>query len=191
MFLITNRKLVNKEKYFKTIEEASKYGLRNIILREKDLSKEEMIKLYYEIKRRVNKETKIIINSNILAVKILREDSIHLSFEDFKKNLKELNFLKVGVSVHSLLEAIEAYNLGANYILVSPIFKTKCKEGVIPKGPDFIKQIKERVNCKIIALGGINSKNFKEVLNSGAYDFATMSLLFESLNVKETLESFK
>ncbi len=35
MFLITNRKLVNRKRYFNTIEEAGKYGVKNIILREK------------------------------------------------------------------------------------------------------------------------------------------------------------
>ncbi len=34
MFLITNRKLVNRERYFNTIEEAGKYGVKNIIERE-------------------------------------------------------------------------------------------------------------------------------------------------------------
>ena len=50
MFLITNRKLVNKEKYFNTIEEAGKYGVKNIILREKDLSTEKLIEVYIKIK---------------------------------------------------------------------------------------------------------------------------------------------
>ncbi len=69
MFLITNRKLVNREKYFNTIEEAGKYGVKNIILREKDLSTEELIEVYIKIKELVPEETNIIINSNIEANK--------------------------------------------------------------------------------------------------------------------------
>lgn len=191
MFLITNRKLVNREKYFNAIEEAGKYGVKNIILREKDLSTEELIEIYIKIRDLVPEETNIIINSNIEATRILKEKFIHLSFNDFKRNLEEIKSLQVGVSVHSILEAIEADRLGASYILVSPIFETQCKKGVIPKGSSFIKEIKEKVNCKVIALGGINELNFKEVLWAGADDFACMSLLFMSNNIKKSLDTFK
>ena len=191
MFLITNRKLVNREKYFNTIEEAGKYGVKNIILREKDLSTEKLIEIYIKIRELVPEETNIIINSNIEAAKILKEKFIHLSFKDFKKNLEEVKSLQVGVSVHSILEALEADRLGASYILVSPIFETQCKKDVTPKGIDFIKEIKEKVNCKVIALGGINELNFKEVLEASADDFACMSLLFMSNNIKKCLDTFK
>ncbi|WP_415331082.1 thiamine phosphate synthase [Clostridium perfringens] len=191
MFLITNRKLVNREKYFNTIEEAGKYGVKNIILREKDLNTEELIEVYIKIRELVPEETNIIINSNIEAARILKEKFIHLSFKDFKRNLEEVKSLQVGVSVHSILEALEADRLGASYILVSPIFETQCKKDVTPKGINFIKEIKEKVNCKVIALGGINEHNFKEVLGAGAGDFACMSLLFMSNNIKKCLDTFK
>lgn len=191
MFLITNRKLVNRKRYFNTIEEAGKYGVKNIILREKDLSTEELIEVYIKIRDLVPEETNIIINSNIEAARILKEKFIHLSFNDFKRNLEEVKSLEVGVSVHSILEAIEADRLGASYILVSPIFETQCKKDVTPKGINFIKEINEKVNCKVIALGGINEHNFKEVLGAGAGDFACMSLLFMSNNIKKCLDTFK
>lgn len=191
MFLITNRNLVNRERYFNTIEEASKYGVKNIILREKDLSTEELIDIYIKIKELVTEETNIIINSNIEVARILKTKFIHLSFNDFKRNLEEIKSLEVGVSVHSVLEAFEADRLGAKYILVSPIFETQCKKDAIPKGSRFIKEIKEKVNCKVVALGGINEYNFKEVLKAGADDFACMSLLFMSNNIKKCLDTFK
>ena len=72
-----------------------------------------------------------------------------------------------------------------NIILLSGPDKTKYFSKEISK------EIKEKVNCKVIALGGINELNFKEVLGAGADDFACMSLLFMSNNIKKSLDTFK
>ncbi|MGM9964680.1 MAG: thiamine phosphate synthase, partial [Clostridium sp.] len=94
----------------------------------------------------------------------------------------------VGVSVHSLEEAIYADENGADFILVSHIFATKCKEGLKPKGVDYIKEVKAKVSCKVVALGGINTENYNEVIKAGADGIAIMSLLFESKNIHETIK---
>lgn len=47
------------------------------------------------------------------------------------------------------------------------------------------------IKCTVVALGGINELNFKEVLGAGADDFACMSLLFMSNNIKKSLDTFK
>jgi thiamine-phosphate pyrophosphorylase len=88
------------------------------------------------------------------------------------------------VSVHSLEEGIEADKRGADYILASHIFPTKCKEDLPPKGVGFIKDLAQHVTCKIVALGGINEKNYKEVIESGAHAIALMSYFFLNENLK-------
>ncbi|WP_263331195.1 thiamine phosphate synthase [Paraclostridium sp. AKS73] len=61
MYLITNRHLCNEKRYLEVLEESSFNGIENIILREKDLKNDELKKLYFKTRERVNKETKIII----------------------------------------------------------------------------------------------------------------------------------
>ncbi|MGL4773542.1 MAG: thiamine phosphate synthase [Clostridium sp.] len=182
IYLITNRHLVSKERYLKVIEEASLGGVEIIILREKDLDERELEKIFWEIKERVLDSTKIIINSNIECAKRVKAYGIHLPFNDFLSYENNGDFV-VGVSIHTLQEGIEAYKRGANYILASNIYETRCKEGVKGKGIEFIKELKKNIKIPIIALGGINNSNCKEVIDAKADGVGVMSYLFNSKNV--------
>lgn len=188
IYLITNRNLVSKEKYYKTIIEASKAGIDKIILREKDLNDRLYKELYYNIKSLVLDDIEIIINSKKDVFNGVRGSTIHLPFKDFME-LESVEGM-VGVSIHSVEEAIIADKKGAAYVLASHIFETKCKEGLKPKGVEFIKDLRKNINCKIIALGGINTENYKDVVKAGADGIAIMSLLFLNDNVKDIIKKF-
>lgn len=187
IYLITNRYLVSSEKYFLTIKEAAEYDNLKIILREKDLNDHEYKELYLKIKEMIP-EKEIIINSKVNVLKDVKEKSIQLSFNDFIILGKVAE--KVGVSVHSVEEAIIADQKGADYLLVSHIFETSCKKGLPPKGIKLIQEVKAKVKCKVIALGGINAENFYDTIAAGADGIAIMSLLFYSDSIKAQIEKF-
>ena len=175
IYFITNRSLVNEEKYFEVIKKVSTYPNIRIILREKDLSDKAYEELYYKVKE-LAPNSEIIINSKLKVFRKVNEEIIQLSFNDFM-SLGEFDY-NVGVSVHTVEEGILAYNKGAKYLLASHIFETKCKEGLEPKGIQFISKLREHVNCEIIALGGINCDNYINVIEAGANGIAVMSLFY-------------
>lgn len=188
IYLITNRNLVSEEKYYKTIVEASKAGIDKVILREKDLNSHKYKQLYYNVKSVLSDDTELIINSKKDVFNEVGGSIIHLTF----KNFMELESVEgmIGVSIHSVEEAIMADKKGATYILASHIFETKCKEGLKPKGVEFIKDLRKNISCKIIALGGINTENYKDIIKAGADGIAIMSLLFLNDNVKDIIKKF-
>ncbi|KMT23216.1 thiamine phosphate synthase [Clostridium cylindrosporum] len=187
IYLITNRHLVSEKRYIEVLKQASDSGVKRIILREKDLSTCNLEKLYYKIKHTISEETKIIINSNIECAKKVGAFGIHLTFNDFL-NYKLTNNFIVGVSVHTLEEAIIANKKGASYILASNVYATKCKKGVEGKGVEFIREIAHRVDTKVIALGGITRYNFREVYDAGANGIGIMSEIMQSNNVKDLID---
>jgi len=191
IYLITNRHLVSEEKYFKTLQDASLAGVDRIILREKDLNDEKLERLYYKIKALVSDNTEIIINSNIKVFKKVEEKTLHLPFKDFMKFNSEKKVIRAGVSIHSVEEGIRANKEGCNYILASHIFPTKCKEGLEPKGVEFIRELKKVVTCPIIALGGISTENASKVIEAGADGIALMSTFFYCEDVYGLVRSLK
>lgn len=168
---ITNRKLC-----FDLLEQIKKLDnsdYSHIILREKDLTLNEYTAL---AKKAVEISPKIILHYYTDSCEILNYKKIHLPFYIFKKEIKRLdNFDIVGVSIHSIDEALEAETLGASYITASHIFETKCKEGLAPKGLKWLEDVCSSVNIPVYALGGINEKNAQSCINSGAFGVCMMS----------------
>lgn len=189
LFLITNRKIVKNNDFYEVIKKAIEGGVDSLILREKDLSSEELENVGNKIKRiideysnedkRGNKKPQLIINGNRKVAEKIGADGYHLGFRDFIESKRTFKGL-LGASVHNVDEAVVAEQKGANYVLASHIFPTKCKEGLEPKGIKFIEEIKSKVSIPVIALGGINQGNAKRVMDYGADGVAVMSYIMSS-----------
>jgi len=156
-----------------------------VIIREKDLSPERLIKLASSINTAVkheNPDVKVILNSDFKAALELKLDGVHfpeifLNTDTFNQVLYELhgNGMMVGVSTHSLESAKVAMYLQADYITFSPIFHTKSKEHYgDPQGIEKLLECAQSINIPVYALGGIDETNEKEVMEAGAKGVAAI-----------------
>ncbi|MGL5066457.1 MAG: thiamine phosphate synthase [Sarcina sp.] len=189
--LITNRNLVDSDQeYFRVIEEAIKAGIDHIILREKELLYEVVLNYGVKIKEMIgSRDTKLFINSMHQMKNDIEDIGVHLPYNMFLK--LDDRSLNCGVSVHNIEEAVNAYKLGALYVLCSNIYETNCKKGLKGKGLSFIEDIKKIVPIKVIALGGINLSNYKDVLDSGADGIAIMSDIMKSKDTYGLVSEYK
>ena len=196
--IISNRKLCENENLEKQIEKISsayekKMILENfeivaLTLREKDLDKNEYLKLIEEIypicqKYKIN----LILHQNydLNLDDKYNIEGIHLSYDIFKslnENIKvELikKYKRIGVSIHSLDEAKEVENLGVSYIVAGHIFETDCKKGLEPRGLKFVEDLSSTLTIPIFAIGGIDEKNSQSVIDSGAFSVCMMSSMMK------------
>ena len=196
--IISNRKLCENENLEKQIEKIfsayeKKIILKNfdivaLTLREKDLDKNEYLKLIEKIypicqKYKIN----LILHQNydLNLDDKYKIDGIHLSYSIFKslnQNIKaELikKYKRIGVSIHSLEEAKDVESLGASYVIAGHIFKTDCKKGLEPRGLKFIEDLSSALTIPIFAIGGIDEKNSLSVINNGAFSICMMSTLMK------------
>lgn len=168
---ITNRKLCPD--LLEQIKKLENTDYDYIILREKDLHYTEYLSL---AEKAIKISNKIILHNFVQASIDLNYKKIHLPLEVFKKEIPNIKDYKlIGVSTHNIAEAKEAELLGANYITASPIFKTKCKEDVEPKGLYWLKDVCLSVSIPVYALGGINEINAKSCIEYKAEGVCMMS----------------
>lgn len=164
---ITNRKLC-KDDFFERLKRLSlDESIKYFILREKDLNFQEYINLANKVKPIL--KDKLILHSYFEACKELNINRLHLPLYKLTENPKiKQNISLLGVSVHSLDEALKAQNLGADYIIAGHIFNTACKPDLPARGLEFLQNISKNVDIPVYAIGGINPQNEHLVLNSGA-----------------------
>lgn len=178
LICVTNRKLC-KDDFLNRINKIAKEKPYGIMLREKDLSLEE----YEDLARRVKKicddnKVSLIINEKIEVALKMNLSNIHLSMADLRRYKDKIHeFTNIGASVHSLIEAKEAQELGATYIIAGHIFPTDCKKGVPPRGISFLKEVCNIVSIPVFAIGGITEEKVTDVINAGAKGVCVMSAL--------------
>lgn len=81
----------------------------------------------------------------------------------------------IGVSAHSLDEARDAERGGADYVTLSPIFRSESKPGYGPAlGPDGLAAVAAAVGIPVIALGGIDESTIADCVRAGAAGVAVM-----------------
>lgn len=181
---ISNRSLT--EDYFSQIEKIASLNIP-IVLREKDLSKEE----YTFLAKKVLKITdNVILHTYIETAIELNHRKIHLPMH-LLSTCDMSKFDMVGVSVHSLDEAIKAQSMGAAYITAGHIFATDCKKDLKPRGIDFLREICNTVNIPVFAIGGITPQNAPLIFNSGASGICLMSSIMKAENLEGLIEEFR
>lgn len=188
VYLITNRSLCEEHKYLEIVKKSIEYGIDRIILREKDLDDKSLYSIGKKIKGYMDgSKCKLIVNSNFMVAKELNAYGIQLSYSTFKDSMEIIpkSIRTIGVSIHSIEEAISAEKLGASYLLCSNIYETECKMGLQGKGTEFIKNLKCTVNIPIVALGGINLENVQDVWKAKADGVAVMSLIMKTKDKRE------
>ena len=196
--IISNRKLCENENLEKQIEKIFSAYQRKIILenfeivsltlREKDLNKNKYLKLVekiYPICQKYRIDLILHQNYDLRLDNKYNIKGLHLSYNTFKslnKNIREeliRKYKKIGVSIHSVDEAKEVENLGANYVVAGHIFKTDCKKDLEPRGLKFIQELSLILTIPIFAIGRINQENSHLVINSGAFGVCMMSSLMK------------
>ncbi len=195
LYLITDRKRITRYASLITaVREALKGGVKAIQLREKDLGTRDLLRLAYKIRELTRRyKAKLFINDRLDIALAVGADGIHLTQQSapvyaVRRVIDTSRFL-IGVSTHSLKEAEEAENGGADFITLGPIFRTpsKLKYGS-PIGIDTLRRVSKDVSIPVFAIGGIKAGRINKVKRAGAYGVAMISEIFNAPDIKRKSE---
>ena len=190
VYLITDRKLVRRHTSLVTaVKKALQGGIRAVQLREKDMGTRDLLQLAYKMRNLTEEyKAKLFINDRFDIGLAVGADGVHLTQNSIPVSIVRETVKKklfIGVSTHSLKEAKEAENGGADFITFGPVYRTpsKLKYGK-PVGIDTLKQVSSKINIPVFAIGGINSSRIKHIRESGAHGVAMIRDVLASNNIK-------
>lgn len=132
-------------------------------------------------------KVKIIINDRIDIALALKADGVHLGQNDISPEKARAilgDKAIIGFSTHNLQEAVEALKLPIDYVALGPVFATKTKENSENTiGIENVKKVREVIqDFPLVAIGGINLRNFQDVLSAGADSVAIISDLISDVD---------
>jgi thiamine-phosphate pyrophosphorylase len=146
-------------------------GVHLIQLRDKRLNDRQLIevgKQMVQLTRGSN--TKFVMNDRVDLALVTNADGVHLGQEDLalKDAIEILGADKIiGISTHTLLQARQATEQGADYIGIGPVFPSATKSFDQFIGPELLAGIAQAVTVTAFAIGGIDLTNVDQVIAAG------------------------
>ncbi len=148
-------------------------------LRLKKITTNNLIRIAKKIKKIAQKNNvKFLINDRPLIAKKVDADGCHIGQKDmnYKKSRKILGKNKIiGVTCHNSKKlALKAKKDCANYIAIGSFFESSTKKSPFRANLAILRWVKKKINMPVVAIGGIDSYNYKKILSNGA-DFIACS----------------
>jgi thiamine-phosphate pyrophosphorylase len=142
-------------------------------------------------------EVPLIINDYPVIANEVDADGVHLGQEDLQEHAFAATRTLlgpgriIGISTHSLEQALAAERMGADYIGVGPVFPTDTKPGRPAVGLELIRQVAASIHIPFVCIGGINPGNLDRVRAAGGQWVAVVSAILCASDVTGAARSFR
>ena len=190
IYLISPKK-INKNFYYDLDKVLSAKNVKFFQLRIKKAKFYSLQSIANKIKKITQKhKVKFIINDNYKLALKLNLDGCHIGQLDgpIIKVRKMLKNKILGVTCHgSKTLAKQAIINKADYLGFGSFFKSKLKPSAKKANLSILKWSKKNIKKPIVAIGGINNKNYKKIIKSGANYIAISSFIWDNPKLKPEL----
>ena len=196
LYLISPSKInVN---FYKDLEDVlSAKKVKYFQIRLKKYSDSKIIRISKKVRTLTKKyKVKLIINDSPFLAKKINADGCHLgqsdvSIKDSRNLLKKEKI--IGITCHGSKKLIlNAIKEKPSYIALGSFFKSRLKPNAKRAQKNLVKWCRQRTSLPIVAIGGINNKNYKSLVKFGVNYLAISSYIWNNprLKPKEAIRKF-
>jgi thiamine-phosphate pyrophosphorylase len=181
--LVSDRTRLRGRQLEEVVAAAVEGGVNAVQLREKDLPTAELYGLAMTLRYVLRGQALFLVNDRIDVALAAGADGVHLPEHSLPgKAVREMagESCLAGRSVHSADAAQHAEAEGLDYVIAGPVFETASHTGQPPAGLELIRAVSEAVRVPVLAIGGINTSNVREVIAAGADGVAVISAIWDA-----------
>ena len=198
IYLISPQKIRGARFYNKLDQVLKTNKVKYFQLRLKKISTLNLIKISRKIKKITRKNNvKFLINDKPIVASTVGAEGCHIGQKDMNlmscRKILGKNKI-IGVTCHNSKKlALKAKKNGANYIAFGSFFKSSTKKSPFRANIAILRWAKKKINMPTVAIGGINSSNYKKILSNGANFIACSSYIWNNkkLNPISAINKFK
>ncbi len=195
LYVILDSRALKGRTYLEAAHQVINGGARIIQLRDKFLSKRELLPIALELKSLCAEKNVLFIMNDYLDIALAADaDGLHLGQNDLPIKIARqlLPIAKVlGGSVTTVEQTATIEAEGADYIAVGAMYPTKYKETATVVGIERLRQIREATALPLVAIGGISKDNAAQVIAAGANSIAMISAILEAESPEEAARQIK
>lgn len=195
LYAVTDRAWAGKQNLYQQVESALKGGATCVQLREKKLNDFDFLAEAMEISGLCKRYgIPLFINDNVDIAIQCKAEGIHVGQKDMKAaQVRQLvgDNMMIGVSVHSVEEAMEAVTNGADCLGVGAMFATSTKTDADSLDCTVLRDICHAVDIPVVAIGGINRSNIMQLSGTGVDGVALVSAIFASNDIENECRTLR
>jgi thiamine-phosphate pyrophosphorylase len=196
---ITDRRQLRSVSLAAVIRETVRAGVDIVQVREKDLTSRELIILVEEALSATREPgmggARVVVNDRVDVALAGGADGAHLAAHSMPVQVVRRfvpRAFVIGVSCHSLGEAMAAESGGADYLVLGPVFETPSKLGYGPPlGLEKLRNVTSRIRIPVLALGGITVDRIRPCLEAGASGIAGIRIFQDCESVQERVRELR
>lgn len=189
LYAVTDRAWTGQQSLYEQVEAALKGGVTCVQLREKDLDAEAFLAEALEISALCKQYgVPFFVNDNVEIAIRCKADGVHVGQEDMataQVRQKVGPDMMIGVSAHSVEEALEAVANGADCLGVGAMFSTSTKKDAEHVTMEQLRDICVAVDVPVVAIGGIGKENIAELAGTGVDGVALVSAIFSVEDIEQ------
>ena len=195
LYAVTDRAWTGKQSLDEQVEEALQGGVTLVQLREKRLSKEQLIEEARRITALCHRYgVPLIVNDDYEAALAAGADGVHVGIEDTPVAAIRARAGKdfiIGATAKTVEQAQRAEREGADYLGVGAVFPSPTKRNAIRITNKQLRTICASVTIPAVAIGGITQKNVASLKGSDMAGIAVVSAIFGADNILAAARSLK
>ena len=187
LYAVTDRSWLGNGTLSDAVEAALRGGATMVQLREKSLTQADFLQEAKTLAALCARfQIPFLINDNLEIALACNADGVHVGQDDMapQKARALLGPGKIlGVSAHTVDQALAAEKTGADYLGVGAVFSTATKQDAASVPLETVREICQAVSIPVVAIGGISADNILSLQNSGVVGAAVVSALFAAENI--------